>query len=627
VSERAARVVLAVVVLALAAGAVAVRIPRFWSDGATYHAMAWSLAEDLDLRYEARDVLRVRREIPSGPQGVFLKRASGGLRWAPERGFPWLARVPEAEPRVYFAKAFLYPVAAAPLVAVLGTRGLLLANALSLGAALACAYAVLRRQAVPAAALAAGGALCLATVAPVYLLWPQPELFNVALIALGLCAWRAGWPLAAALLLGLATYSKPYNLFVALPLGVEPLLALRPWWRGLLESCRRGAVLLATVAALFALNKAVTGEFNYQGGERKTFYGTLPFEAHGVTFGNSGQWMTTDHLGPLVEGEDEAKVSRRTGPLRTPGEIRDSFARNLGYFWVGRFGGALAYYLPVLVGLGAFLALGPRTREGWLAAAAMAVSWLFYIWMIPDNWYGGGGTLGNRYFLNLVPLAAFLVPKGREWLVAAGALASAVFLAPAWMAPLHHSLHPGELATRPALRWLPAELTMLNDLCAFTEGWRKKRPYGDTEGDAATGRRAAPDAYYLYFLGDGTWGKDLFQARPGFWLAGGGRAEVVLRALEPVRRMEVTLQGGPVGDEVTLVAGGATHRVSLGPWEPRTVAVEVARPGFAYYDSFLHTLRFRSRRGGPAPPPTGLPAERVLGAFVEIRLSVEDRPH
>ena len=40
--------------------------PAFWGDGATYYAMAWSLAEDLDLRYEARDVFRVRREFPWG---------------------------------------------------------------------------------------------------------------------------------------------------------------------------------------------------------------------------------------------------------------------------------------------------------------------------------------------------------------------------------------------------------------------------------------------------------------------------------------------------------------------------------------------------------------------------------
>ena len=65
---------------------------------------------------------------------------------------------------------------------------------------------------------------------------------------------------------------------------------------------------------------------NYQGGERKTFYGTFPFEAHGVTFGNSGQWMTTDQLGPLVEGRDEASRAAR-GPARPAAEIREAFLR------------------------------------------------------------------------------------------------------------------------------------------------------------------------------------------------------------------------------------------------------------------------------------------------------------
>ncbi|HET9316659.1 MAG TPA: hypothetical protein VFQ51_13780, partial [Vicinamibacteria bacterium] len=69
-SDRAARVVLAIVVLAMAAAVWRVRLPQFWGDGATYYAMAWSLAEDGDLRYEARDLLRVQREMNGGPEGL-----------------------------------------------------------------------------------------------------------------------------------------------------------------------------------------------------------------------------------------------------------------------------------------------------------------------------------------------------------------------------------------------------------------------------------------------------------------------------------------------------------------------------------------------------------------------------
>jgi hypothetical protein len=587
--------------------AAATRIPRFWSDGATYHGMAWSLAADGDLEYEARDAFRTRREFPSGAQGIFLKRASGGFELAPE--FPWLRRVPGEDPRIYFAKAFAYPVAAAPFVMLFGTRGLLLANAAFLAGTLALAFSELKRRMPPLRAAAVTLALFLGTVTPVYVFWPQPEIFNVFLITAGLVAWRRERPLLAAVLIGIATYSKPYNLFVALPLGVAPLLVGRPaLGRGFRESLRRGAVLAGTVVALFALNKLVTGEMNYQGGERKTFYGTLPFEAHGVTFGNSGQWMTTDQLGPLVEGRDEA--TRRTGPARPAVEIRADFWSNLGYFWSGRFGGALPYYAPAVFALLAFLVGGPRDRDGWLAAAALGVSWIFYIRMIPDNWYGGGGTIGNRYFLNLLPLALFLVPRGREWAVSlAGLAVSAALLWPVWRAPLAHSLRPGDHAMRRAFAVFPPELTMLNDLSVFTEPWRKKQPFGDTEGDAHKKWPADPKAYYLYFLDAGTKGRAAREGVEGFWLEPGARAELVLRALEPVRTATVRLHAESAGGPVRVRVGGADAGTTVSP--EAVVALEPG-PGYQYYDTFLYRVIFDSDAPG-----------RV---FARIDLEVNRRP-
>src|SRR5262249_11559940 len=97
---RAARLTLAVGPGRLGPAVATGRLPGFWGDGATYYSMAWSLAEDGDLRYEARDLLRARRDIPSGPQGIFLKRASGGLAWDGAGGFPRLRRVSADEPRI-----------------------------------------------------------------------------------------------------------------------------------------------------------------------------------------------------------------------------------------------------------------------------------------------------------------------------------------------------------------------------------------------------------------------------------------------------------------------------------------------------------------------------------------------
>jgi hypothetical protein len=626
VSERAARLVLAVLVAAMIAGVCLVRLPGFWGDGATYYTMAHSLAEDGDLRYEARDVFRARREFPSGPQGLFLKRASGGLYVDGASGFPWVRRVPESDKRIYFAKAFTYSLAAAPLVALMGTRGLLVTNALALGLALVLAYLELRTRASPPWALGAAVAVILATIAPLYLVWPTPELFTFGLVAAGLFAWRRQRPLTAAVLLGIATYTKPYNLLLALPLGVEPLLAATraSWWPALRESLRRGLVMAAVVIGFFGLNASLTGELNYQGGERKTFYGRFPEEATAdgqrITFGNSGFWMTTDQLGPAIEGEDSAAASARTGPPRSSHEIEVSVLRNLYYFWVGRFGGALAYYLPAVVALLVFLVRGPRSAAGWLAFAALVCSWLFYIRIIPDNWYGGGGTVGNRYFLNLLPLFVLMLPARREIFVVVAAVVSAVVLGSVWLHPLHHSLRPGDHATRGVFPHLPPELTMLNDLSVFTDAWRKKVPYGDTEGDAHKHWPADPKAYFLYFMDNGTYGKETRDGVEGFWIGGAASAEVVLRALEPVRQMRVRITGGPIGDRVAVRVCGLEQAVDVGADETKELVFEPGA-GFPYYDTFVTVLRLRSERGQSIGGDG-----RPRGSFVSVGLEVNRRP-
>jgi hypothetical protein len=639
VSDRLARGILGLLTALLLVASLGFDLPeeadhQFWSDASTYYSMAWSLAEDLDLRYQPKDLKRVMERYGSEPQGIFLKRTRGGLTWDWAHGLLFLRPAlvdPDHRP-IYFAKAFAYPAFAAPFVAVFGNHGFLVSNAALLALVLFMGYDELRRQSSPGRALATTCALYLASVAPLYLLWLTPEIFNLTLVAAGLWAWRRDRPLLSAALLGIATYSKPYNLWLAIPLGVSPLLVpdRARLARGLLESLRRGAVLAATVLVLFSLNGALTGEMNYQGGERKTFYGGFPFDGE-TTFGNSGQWMTTDHLGPLVSGQDDELVTRRTGPPRPAYEFRAAFVRNLGYFWVGRFGGVLAYYTGALAALLAFLLAGPRSREGWLSLLSLLVGYLFYIQMIPDNWYGGGGTVGNRYFLNLLPLFVLLVPRGREWSVAIlGFLGGVVFLAPVLGSPLRHSLQPGRHAAAAPFRLLPAELTMLNDLSAFTEPWRKKRSVGDTEGDPWRNWPADPKAYYLYFTDDGTYGlvggrrqgfwirkgEPAPEGEQGFWIRGGEPAEVILRALEPVVGMTVELKGGPAGDSVRL---GHRPPVRVPPGESRRIELRPGE-GFPYYDTFLYVLRFRSL--GPGADLDG----RNLGSFVRIRLEVARRP-
>jgi hypothetical protein len=628
--ETWARAALVATAVSIVVATASVDLPRasrneFWGDSATYYAMAWSVARDLDLRFEARDLARVRAEYPGGPQGLFLKRASGGLTVDASSGFPWVRRVRPEEGRLYYAKALLYPALVAPLVVVLGTRGLLLANGLLLAVALVLAASILRRRGFGEWAVAGAVSVLLFTVAPLYLVWPSPEILGLTLATGGLWAWATGRPLLSAVLFGAAGYLKPPNLLMAAPLGFDPLLPtagepfLGPTFAARLkEAVRRGVVMVGTAGLLYGANAAITGELNYQGGVRKTFYDSFPFDAKGTTFDSAGAWMTTNQLGPLVEGRDAAKVTEQSGPARKRAELEESFLWNLGYFWTGRFGGVLGYYFPALLALGVFLVLGPRDRAGWLAAAAIGISWIAYLRLIPDNWYGGGGTVGNRYFLNVLPAFLFVLPRRRLALVAAGGLAvAAAFLTSILASPVQNSLRPGDHATRGAWRVLPAELTMLNDLSVFTETWRKKRPFGFV-GNAQ--RPADADAFFLYFMDDGTHGREEWAGHTGFWLRGDCSAEVVLRAfdLAPVERVVLRLTGGPMGDSVDVRLGWHGERVRLAPGQVRDVELRAGR-GLPYYDTYLHVLHLESQRGA------ALPDGRVVSAFVEPRLVMGPR--
>lgn len=602
---------------------------RFFSDGATYYTMTWSLVSDVDFEYTASDLARVRREYPEGPSGVFLKRAYGGFEF--DEAPPWIRRVPEQEKRIYFGKAMTYPVLAAPFVAAFGTRGFLVFNSLCLLGAWLCAFLEIRRRTRPGRALFASAVLILATIAPIYIFWIQPELLNLALVSAALLAWRRDRPIVSALLFGIAGYTKPTHLLMAAPLGLAPLFesALSPAKR-VMEAVRRGAVMIGCAVLLFGLNTLVTGEWNYQGGERKTFASEFPFERgefQDVTFGNSGEWMTTMKLGPLQEGEEE---TRGAGIVQAEVELRQMFMANLVDFWLGRYAGMLPYFAPAFLALLGFLLLGPRDKEGWFAVAGVMIFYIVSIRILPGptNWYGGGGTVGNRYFMAALPLAAYFLPRGRELVTALlGIAVSALFLSPAWLQPVLHSLKPSLLASYPGapLTLLRAERAMLNDLSFCTDPWRKKQPYDDVEGDPALHRPGAHHGYWLYFPDDGTFGRETIpgmfrsdgEPMEGFRVRRGESTEVLLRANEPVDWMDVTLIAPKMVDDIEIDAGAAPQRALAPGGGSVTFRVFVGEP-VMYYDSFVYSLRLRSRGI--------LPSQHSEDTLVRLALHVSPRP-
>ena len=266
-------VVLVTALLCLYGGlALTVDFPRaatgIQSDEATYYMMGHSLAEDGDLAYRRQDLVRVWREFPSGPSGLFLKRGRDIVRAGTmlRPPFVWIQTRPDHDQkRLFYGKSFAYPLFAAPFVRVFGTNGFLVLHALLLGLVAWCSYLFLHARMPAVTAASFSGAFIMASIVPVYFVWITPELFNFSLGFLAYFCWLykeveepsrapggtrwlfgAGGDVAAAAILGLATFSKISNALLFVP--VLAWLAWHRQWRrcvtvGLIFTAVRGGVV------------------------------------------------------------------------------------------------------------------------------------------------------------------------------------------------------------------------------------------------------------------------------------------------------------------------------------------------------------------------------------------------
>src|SRR4029453_16237874 len=126
-----------------------------------------------------------------------------------------------------------------------------------------------------------------ASVVPLYFVWIAPELFNFSLVLFAYFCWlykevapieqppppgmrwlrRPSSDALASVLLGVLTFSKVTNALLFPPI-VAWHLWRREWRRAIVNS-----VVFALVAGgLFAVHLALTGDWNYQGLGRATFY-------------------------------------------------------------------------------------------------------------------------------------------------------------------------------------------------------------------------------------------------------------------------------------------------------------------------------------------------------------------
>ena len=554
---------------------------RFKGDESTYYMLGHSLARDFDFQYERKDLIRVWEEF-SGPEGVFLKtgkdvdiRGSSSFPF-----FRWLKREdPERETRLYFSKSYIYPLIAAPFIVIFGTNGFLVLHAILIAFDLLVIYLfIFAATKSNWVALPMAIAFLATSVVPVYFVWLMPELLNFSLVLYAVFFWAykevapnapsapnsPGSDYIAALLLGLATFSKPPHLLVLLPMLL--LVASRRQWKraaGMLVICG------GMTAALFALNAAITGEFNYQGGDRKTFYSFT-----GYPFANA--WETFDNIGPVHGREDlllgDVLVNTHSGTV---------LRHNLWYFLVGRNAGLLPYFFPGMLAVALFLFSKPKHLWQWLSLATIAAVVVMHVFVWPFTWNGGGGPVGSRYFLPFYALFLVLIPATAGVGAAIAAFAGgALFTAQLVMNPFYISLAPGTHTKSGALRMFPTELTLLHDLPVAQDRDRMKRHVGPPDPTPQT---------LAYFMDDNSFVPE--ETPPGskdwwFWVKGRATAEIVLRApieslgdnnwvTKEITKLTIEVRNGNVANQVTVKTGSESQIFALTPGELRVVPLEV----------------------------------------------------
>ncbi|MGE0866797.1 MAG: hypothetical protein AB7P34_23070 [Vicinamibacterales bacterium] len=587
----------------------------FFGDAATYYTLGHSLAADFDFEFKRDDLARVWKEYPSGPEGLFLKRGRDG--------------------RLYYAKAYIYPLVAAPFVMLFGTNGFLVLHALLMTLCFLCAFSFLSARSHPVGALVFACAFLFISLVPIYMVQLAPDFFIFAIVLLGyyfwcykevagavaedeLGSWRTRWllgprsDLAAAVLLGIGTFAKPTNILLIAPLLASAVL--RSQWS---RAVKIGATFAIVVMALFAFNTAVTGEWNYQGGERKTFYrgGGVDF-AGGFPYQDEAKTFDTVGLGRVGGGSFEVLFTRDA--------LLEVFRRNLAYFVIGRHTGFAIYLFPGAMAILLFLlATRDRAMWQWLTLAAgvgTAVALLLYM---PFTWSGGGGPVGNRYFLGTYGIFLFLVPPLQTAVGGLVTLAiSGLFVARIVSNPFYASTHPAEHSKSGLYRRLPIELTMVNDLPVNLQPDRHRQPLGGTP------------PVFAYFIDDNIYNRE----GDAFWVKGESHADLLLRApIEPeataagvqealslrIEKLTVILESGPRPNRVTIDTGTGRRVVELAASSQQIIEVEMP-PGVPYKyhpvypTNYVYSVSIESATGFVPMFESGAPDGRFLGVMVRL---------
>ena len=512
-------------------------------DQFAYLYQAQSLAFDQDLVHAPEDTARWREQGWSHPgAGLFLKPREDGFST--------------------YAKPVLYTLGGAPFVRLSPHRGLLYWNVFLFLWLVAGTWGWLARRNPWGVSAAAALVLWLGGSAVFYVFAFHADLMIAgltlgSLVLLGVTASSDSPPssrlaLGLGLAMGLMTYEK--LTFGGFAVAALLLLVARRHWR---QSLLYVAMAAAAWVVPTAVHYAQDGQISAYKGDRYLAL-EVPLSKGPEDPGRLVRWDTGRFFRPEFLVGEPARLGER---LRRQAR---QLPRLAGHYLVGRRAGLVPYFVPFFAALllGLWGIWRPDNRwKLWILCPAL-IPVMFYFWTSPGNYIGGGGTLGNRYALQLAP--AFLVLCDRLPRRAAGRWLTlgAVALVALLFYPARHYAHPTqvfqryrELLYEPAIAVWPAESELL--VRALSRGDRFAVHRG-------------PDELLLAL------DSPLDQPRHQRTLRDGRRYRFCYAHRRPASAVRFRVSGGPTPFELHLESAAGVLRERFDPWETRYLSVPIA---------------------------------------------------
>ena len=542
----------------------------FFSDESSYFSITQSLAYDMDIKYEREDIKRIKEYFPGGPTGIYLKKKKG------------------TDDYITYAKPFMYPLFAAPFFRLFGTSGILLFNGLMLFLSILMGYLLLKQYYTPNQSLSFTLIFIFSSVTWIYIWWMTSDLFNFFTLFTALFFFfypfknkkNKHWFYVSSVFFTAFVMSKPTNLA---PVGIIFLILLyrKEWKKFILLSLI--CIFLTSGLVLFYYQQ--TGELSpklYYGGDRTAFFTEYPFDKPEYKFVSYAKTSMDDYVQRMY-------ITPGVGAL------------NLFYYFFGRFTGMFIYFFPAFFLLILFFSR-KKIPEDWFILAAISSSILIAtILFAADSYFGGSGSVGNRYFLNIFPFFFFLGFRNRGfkyWVIPV--FAAAILLAPTFMDSLFHSYRPRKAGIAFPVNCFPVEKTQFMHLPTNENPRARNLDVGGK--------------YRIYFINDNfhPLEKELFWTKPG------KETELLLLAPRKVKKFEVMLQNSPFKNRVAIQIEHKKKRGNLTAGEKKFLFFENI-DGLKVSRGYLYHIKIKSSRiGGSNLEDTTLDGLRRLGVNVHI---------